>query len=168
MERGLLGATGIGMALFGGLFSVYFIGQFTSGTSETEPGVNAGLIVFFGGLLVTGLVMAWWAFFRRAPASGAARPGTGSQSGQDSAPPGPATPAEREHRILMLAEREHGRVTVPEVAAHCGLTIGEAKSELDRLAAAKVAELQVTPGGVLVYTFPGFLSDEDKRRAVDF
>jgi hypothetical protein len=50
----------------------------------------------------------------------------------------------------------------------CDLTIAEAKAELDRLAAAQVAQIQVTQNGVLVYVFPGFLSDEEKARAQDF
>jgi hypothetical protein len=168
MERGLLGATGIGMALVSGFFTAYFVGDLASSTPENTPGIDVGLVIMFGGLLAVGVAMAYWAFFKRPSASGAARPGTGGTGGQDAAPTRPATPAEREHRVLLLAEQHHGRVTVPEVAAHCGLTIAEAKAELDRLAAAQVADLQVTSGGVLVYVFSGFLSDEDKRHATDF
>jgi hypothetical protein len=168
MERGLLGATGIGMALVSGFFTAYFIGELVSGTSKNTPGTDVGLIVMFGGLLAVGVAMAWSAFFKRPSAPGAARPGTGGAGGQAASPTRPPTPAERERGILLLAERHHGRVTVPEVAAHCGLTIAEAKAELDRLVAARVADLQVTSGGVLVYVFPGFLSDDDKRHASDF
>ena len=56
--------------------------------------------------------------------------------------------------MLRLAEQEHGRVTVPEVAARCHMTIEEAKTELDRLVLHQVAEIQVTGSGVLVYVFP--------------
>jgi hypothetical protein len=193
MERGLLTAAGIGLALFGGLFFVYFAVEFAlGGDGKIEPGVYAGLIVFFGGMLASGIFLIWRSSKVR-PSAGKARPGgagsaasptgaagdgrrgAGRQDRSPSSPPDqdesdrpPADAAERERRVLRLAEREHGRLTVTEVSAHCGLTIAEAKTELDRLVTAEVAELQVTPGGVLVYTFPGFLSDEEKRRAVDF
>ena len=70
--------------------------------------------------------------------------------------------------MLRLAEIEHGRVTIPEVAARCTMTVEESKEELDRLVLNEVAEIQVTETGVLVYVFPGFLSDKDKARATDF
>ena len=59
-------------------------------------------------------------------------------------------------------------MTVAEVAAHCRLTVTQSKTDLDRLVAQQVAELQVTEHGVLVYVFSGFLSDEDKASAHDF
>jgi hypothetical protein len=69
---------------------------------------------------------------------------------------------------LRLAEQEHGRVTIPEVAARCTMTFEESKTELDRLVLHQVAEIQVTASGVLVYVFPGFLSDKDKAGATEF
>jgi hypothetical protein len=185
MERGLLAAAGIGMALVGGLFFAYFVGEFASGgNGRTEPPVYAGLIVFFGGMLATGLFLAWRMLRPRPTSSGDARPSAGpSSAGSAGAGPrgrgrsgqGPASPpapptsaAERERRVLRLAEQERGRVTVPEVASRCGMTIAEAKTELDRLVLHQVAEIQVTASGVLVYVFPGFLSDSEKARATDF
>ena len=67
--------------------------------------------------------------------------------------------------MLRFAEAEHGRVTVPEVATSCDMTIAEAKATLDRLVTQQAATIQVTQAGVLVYVFPGFLSDDDKARA---
>ena len=198
MERGILAMVGIGLALFGGTFLSYFVGQFSSGgNGKTEPSVYMGLIVFFALMTATGLFLAWRMYFVRPTATGEARPGhNGSGAGSTGTPgPGstdsptgptptsrrdrpqpnqdepsspPATPAERELRVLHLAERRHGRLTVTEASAHCGLTIAESKAELDRLVAANVAEIQVTTAGVLVYAFPGFLSDEEKARATDF
>jgi hypothetical protein len=191
-DRALLGMAGIGMALFGALFFVYFIGQLASGGNGRTPvGVNAGLVVFFGGMLTTGVWLAWWAFRAKPTADGTARPATGTAPAgerrtarptDDSRgrraggparhdttrwPDPPSSPAERERRVLRLAERERGRVTVPEVAAQCGLSIAEAKTELDRLVSEGVADLHVTASGILVYVFVGFLSDEEKARATD-
>jgi hypothetical protein len=174
MERGLLGALGIGIALFGALFFFYFSTELaTGGDGKTRPGVLVGLIVFFGGMLATGLYLAW-RMFRTRPASppttGAARPGssTGGSQGGSAPPSPPRTDAERERRVLHLAQREHGRVTIPEVASRCDMTIAESKATLDGLVLNHVAEIQVTPGGVLVYVFAGFLSDSDKASATDF
>ena len=180
MERGLLGALGIIVALFGALFFVYFITEWSSGgDGKTQPSVYAGLIVFFGGLMTAGAYLAWRMLRPQPTASGAARPGAGQAgparraggrrgSGQPESPPPPADEAERERRVLRLAEQEHGRVTVPEVAARCGMTFEEAKTALDRLVLHQVAEIQVTASGVLVYVFRGFLSDKDKAGATDF
>ena len=180
MERGLLGGLGIVVALFGALFFVYFITELSSGgDGKTQPGVYAGLIVFFGGLMAAGAYLAWRMLRPQPASSGAARPGAdqagaarrpGGQrgAGQPGSPPPPATEAERERRVLRLAEQEHGRVTVPEVAARCNMTFEESKAELDRLVLHDVAEIQVTASGVLVYVFRGFLSDKDKAGATDF
>jgi hypothetical protein len=182
MERGLLGALGIGIALFGGTFLVYFVNILSAGgTEKTSPSTAAGLVVFFAGVLAVGIFLAWRMFGGYPMASGRSHPGAEAAGGRrggrragsgredddpDEQPP--ATPAERERRILRLAERGRGRVTIPEVAARCAMTVAEAKSELDRLAAAGVAQIQVTQNGVLVYVFPGFLSDEEKASARDF
>jgi hypothetical protein len=83
-------------------------------------------------------------------------------------PPAPPTEAEREHRVLRYAETERGRVTIAEVAASCDMTVAEAKGTLNRLVTMEAATICVAESGVLVYVFPGFLSDEDKARATDF
>jgi hypothetical protein len=172
MARGLLATLGIGIALFGGLFFAYFIAEYAAGgDGKTEPAVYVGLIVFFGGVLSVGLYLAWRMLRPRPATSGEARPRTrsadrGRSSSRQTAPP--ATEADRERRILRLAEHERGRVTIPEVAARCQMTIAESKTALDRLVLHQVAETQVTQAGVLVYVFPGFLSDKDKARATDF
>ena len=130
--------------------------------------------------MAAGAYLAWRMLRPRPAAAGAARPGAEPAGPTDdgrrparrpasrerTAPP--ANAAERERRVLRLAELEHGRVTVPEVAARCTMTMEESKAELDRLVLDEVAEIQVTASGVLVYVFPGFLSDKDKARATDF
>lgn len=161
MERGLLVAVGVVMALFGALAFVHFGRELAAGgDGKISPAVYAGMIVFFGGLLAAGVWLALWAY--RAQRAAEARGQTVTAY-----PDPPTSPAERERRVLRLAERERGRVTVPEVAAQCGLTLAEAKAELDRLVSEGAADLHVTAGGVLVYVFGGFLSDEEKARATD-
>jgi hypothetical protein len=102
----------------------------TGGDSKASPGVYAGLIAFFGGVMVSGAYLVWRMLLRRPASSGAARPDVGSTgtarrpAGQQTTSPSdapPATAAERERRVLRLAEAEHGRVTIPEVAARFGL-----------------------------------------------
>jgi hypothetical protein len=180
MGRGLLGALGIAIALVGALFFVFFVAEFSSGgDGKTQPGVYVGLIVFFGGVLAAGAYLAWRMLRPQPAASGTSRPGSGQPAssrraggsrgmGQPGSPPPPASAGERERRVLRLAEQERGRVTIPEVAARCHMTIDESKTELDRLVLHQVAEIQVTASGVLVYVFPGFLSDKEKARATDF
>jgi hypothetical protein len=147
-------AFGICVVIVSAFFVAVAAYELVTGQSESEPSTLVGLVVFFLGTAIGGVMLA------RA----------------NSAPPGPRAPAgrrlseeqEREQGILDLARQEHGRVTVEEVASHCDLSLEEAKAALDRLAAHAVAELRVTDGGVLVYLFPGFLSDEEKRKAGQF
>ena len=103
-----------------------------------------------------GIFLAWRMLRRRSPV------GVGGQAG------GPRTDGDRERQVLRFAESEHGRVTIPETATRCDMTIAEAKATLDRLVLAGAATINVTQSGVLVYVFPGFLSDEDKANARGF
>ena len=64
--------------------------------------------------------------------------------------------------MLRFAEAEHGRVTIPEVATRCNMTIVDSKATLDRLVLVEVAEIQVTQSGVLVYVFPRSLSRRER------
>ena len=175
MARGLLGVVGIIIALMGGLFFAVALTEFASGgDGKTEPAIYVGLIVFFGGAMAAGAYLAWRMFRQQPPASGAARPGASAgpaSSGDGVDQPGshpPTDDAERERRVLRLAEREEGRLTIPETAARCNMTFAEAKAALDLLVLHDVAEIQISESGVLVYVFRGFLSDNDKASATDF
>jgi hypothetical protein len=162
MERGCLSAVGIGMALFSAfIVAAAVVESATGGDGKTSPGVYAGLIVFFGGLLVLGAYLAWRMLRPRPATAGVGQAGAAPAEA-------PRTDASRERDVLRFAEAEHGRVTIPEVAARCDMTVLEAKATLDRLVMQQAATIQVTERGVLVYVFPGFMSDEDKARANDF
>src|SRR5688572_17852752 len=148
MERGCLTAIGVMIALVSAFFVAAAVVESASGgDGKTSPGVYAGLI--------------WRMVQKRQAAAGVAKQAADST-------PAPPTEADRERQVLRFAEKEHGRVTIPEVAASCDMTIAEAKATLDRLVTLQAAGIQVTQSGVLVYVFPGFMSDEDKARATDF
>ena len=162
MERGCLTAIGVMIALVSAFFVAAAVVESASGgDGKTSPGVYAGLIVFFGGTFIAGAYLVWRMVQKRPAASGTPDPAPVGQ-------PAPPTEADRERQVLRFAEKEHGRVTIPEVAASCDMTIAEAKATLDRLVTLQAAAIQVTQSGVLVYVFPGFMSDEDKARATDF
>jgi hypothetical protein len=154
MERGCLAAVGAMIALVSAFFvAAALVESAAGGDGKTSPGVYAGLIAFFGGTFVAGTYLVWYMVRKRAPTHER---------------PVPPTEADRERQVLLYAESEHGRVTIPEVAARCDMTIADAKATLDRLVSQEAATMQVTEAGVLVYVLPGFLSDEDKARAGDF
>jgi hypothetical protein len=165
MERGCLGAIGVGIMLGSSFFVAAALGDIMSGgDGKTSMGVLIGLFVFFGGTFLVGAYLAWRMFLHKPATVGA---GAGAAAGT-SQPPAPPSEADRERQVLRFAEKEHGRVTVPEVATGCDMTIAEAKAALDRLVLQQAATIQVTQAGVLVYVFPGFLSDDDKANAKDF
>jgi hypothetical protein len=162
MVRGCLAAVGIAVAIFSSFFVAAAVVEMASGgDGKTSPGVYAGLLVVFGGMLAGGVYLAWQ-MLRRRPAAGGHPGQAGGAWG------GPPTEADRERQVLRFAESEHGRVTIPEVATRCDMTVADAKATLDRLVLHGAATIQVTQSGVLVYVFPGFMTDEEKARAQDF
>jgi hypothetical protein len=164
--RGILCTVGVGVALVSAMFCVVFATELVTGSGgKTEPPVLAGLVVFFLG---TGLAGAYLAWRMMRPPGADPLPGFVQGWGRRPEAASQDTDAERERRILAFAEAEHGRVTIPEVAAHCRMTVAQAKSDLDRMVVQRVAELLVTEKGVLVYVFRGFISDDEKSTAHDF
>ena len=161
MERGCLTAVGAMIALVSAFFVAGGIVQLATGDTETPRDGSIGLIVVFGATFIAGAYLIWRMVRKRPRAAGA-------DDLLPEEPPAPPTEADRERTILRFAESEHGRVTIPEVAANCDMTIAEAKATLDRLVTLQAAAIQVTQSGVLVYVFPGFMTDEDKARAGDF
>ncbi len=147
-----LGVLGAGVAFFSAIFAAALFGELvTGGDGKTSFGAYLGLLVFLSLTLAGGAWLAWTRLWRAPGRAGHRKP----------------TPdaAEREQRILDLAEQRTGRVTVAEVASKCDLTVDQSKAALDTLVLQGITELQVSESGVLVYVFPGFLSDDEKSRA---
>jgi hypothetical protein len=162
MERGCLTAIGVMIALVSAFFVAGGIVQLaTGGDGTTSRTGSIGLIVVFGPVFLAGAYLVWRMLWQRSGTAGVGDPAAEAQ-------PVPPSEADRERQVLRFAETEHGRVTIPEVAANCDMTIAEAKTTLDRLVTLQAATIQVAQAGVLVYVFPGFMTDEDKARAGDF
>jgi len=142
-RRTALGVAGVVLALFS-LFLVvsYSVELITGSDPSTSPGVHAGLIVFFSGTLAAGGWMTRRGFGLRLPGRSAAH-------------------LEHEQRILALARAQHGRLTIAEVAALCGLSLDVSKEELDRMHRKGIADIDLTATGVLVYSFPGLTPDDE-------
>lgn len=70
--------------------------------------------------------------------------------------------------ILRLAMRRGGRLTAVEVASELGLTPEGAKEALDGLMTRDVADLALTDGGLIVYTFrdAGQVAQKDGARGL--
>src|SRR5687767_3638982 len=98
MERGCLGAVGIGIMLASAFFvATAVVESATGGDGKTSMGVYAGLTVFFGGTFLVGAYMAWRAFRPQGATVGA---GGSGQSG--TGPVRPPTDADRERRVLRF------------------------------------------------------------------
>ena len=75
-----------------------------------------------------------------------------------------------EAEILRLAMRHGGRLTALEVASELTMSPEAARATLDGLVTREVADLAVTDGGVLVYTFAdvrGIAQKHDARGLLD-
>jgi hypothetical protein len=138
-----IGTLGILIFLLSTPMTIESLGSLQSGDSDSTPGTLVGLAVFFLFLAACGAWMAVDNIWR----------------------PRREAAVTLDERILALAEARAGRLTVDEVAVACRLSVLRSKAALDRLAAAGAAAMQATDGGILVYAFPGFLSDPEKREA---
>lgn len=139
-----MGCLGWFIVASSGFFVLAALGELLSGeTGETEPGVVAGLGLFFA-------VIGWLGY----------RLARNSQT--RSRPAGP-TP---EQRILALAKQNKGRITLAEVVLGTGLGADEAREHLREMVRDGMAELHVSDGGDEVYAFAGFMP-ETKQTARD-
>lgn len=123
-------------------FVIAALANLIAGDSQTEVGVLLGLLVFFALVGYGG----YWLY---------------RSSGKR--PPNPIPP---EQRILALAEKNQGRITLAEVVLHCDLKIEEAREHLKTMVRQGLAELHVSEGGEEVYAFGG-LMPEEKQSASD-
>lgn len=70
--------------------------------------------------------------------------------------------------ILKTAKKNHGIVSPGEVALEGRLAIEDATNALDKLAKKGYAELQIKRSGVVVYTFPEFMDEDNHDKFVEF
>jgi len=72
-----------------------------------------------------------------------------------------------EKGLLQIVRRYEGRVTPIEIALETDLTVAEAEEKLNTFCEQNVAEREITPTGKVVYVFPGFMSEAEKKQAED-
>lgn len=70
-----------------------------------------------------------------------------------------------ERHILQLAASKGGTLSLAEVTAFSKLDSQQVSDLMERLHTRGICEMRVAEGGTVVYHFPGFLSEEVKRRA---
>ena len=74
-------------------------------------------------------------------------------------------PDRQERVLLRFIQSKGGMVTSLEIFSASCLNMEEAKERLDNFCVLGVAELRLTEGGEMIYVFPGFLDDEQKKTA---
>lgn len=129
------GALGVVMALFSGCGVVSFVADLITKSRPEEFGAGLGLSVFFAGTTVVGLLIARH-YFRQ--------------------PPSRAN-VQLENRLLQVAYAHRGRLTVPQVALHCQVSIEESRELLERMVTQGVAVPQVDDDGTITYVFDDLL-----------
>ena len=72
-----------------------------------------------------------------------------------------------EKQILALAAGQGGRITPTELAMATELNLQESRAALDALVTEGEFELQVAPGGTLLYSVAGFVPAADRALARD-
>jgi hypothetical protein len=66
-----------------------------------------------------------------------------------------------ERIILRLAKENNGIISASEVALSAGITLDQAKKDLDALVSKGIAELRVRRSGTLVYTLPEMMDRDE-------
>ncbi len=74
-------------------------------------------------------------------------------------------PDQRQRALLQFIHGKQGMISPIEIVSVSSLNMEEAKKELDNFCVQGAAELRITEGGEMVYVFPGFLDEEEKRKA---
>jgi hypothetical protein len=149
--RTVWGTFGLAVTLLSGMFIAMSATELVTGEGDTERATLVGLIVVFGGLGFWGLNMARQGLGWRLPSL--PRPHLKRKSRAD-----------KEQAVLAYAVSVGGRVTLVEAAGRCGLSLEEAESILNELAAREHAELLIAEDGTLVYDFD-VLNRKEKERA---
>jgi hypothetical protein len=129
------GALGVLMALFSGCGVIAFATDLFTNRKPEEFSALLALSFFFAGTAVAGILIARH-YFRRPPA----RPNV-----------------RLENRILQLAYAHQARLSVPQVALHCQVSIEESRAALERMVTQGVAVPQVDDDGTISYFFDDLL-----------
>lgn len=129
------GALGVLMALFSGCGVVAFVTDLITKRAPEEFAAGLGLSFFFAGTAVAGILLARH-YFRKPPA-----------------PPD----VDLENRLLQVAYAHQARLTVPQVALHCRVSIEESRAVLERMVSLGVAVPQVDDDGTITYFFDDLL-----------
>jgi hypothetical protein len=125
------GALGVVMALFSVCGVVTFVTDLITKRKPEEFAAGLGISFFFAGTVVVGLLIARH-YFRRPPA----RPNV-----------------QLENRLLQVAYAHRARLSVPQVALHCQVSIEESREVLERMVSQGVAVPQVDDDGTITYVF---------------
>jgi hypothetical protein len=125
------GVLGIITALFGGCGFVAFFTDLVTGRRPDQLAAGLSLSFFCAGAAVAGLLIARH-YFRKPPA----RPNV-----------------QLENRLLQVAYAHRGRLSVPQVALHCQVSIEESREVLERMVSQGVAVPQVDDDGTITYVF---------------
>jgi hypothetical protein len=70
-----------------------------------------------------------------------------------------------ESEVLRLASSHQARLTVVEVVTELGLTQEDAKQALDGLMRQELAEIEITPNGMIVYNFHDVRQIDEKSQS---
>jgi hypothetical protein len=80
---------------------------------------------------------------------------------------GPLPPRESIERVILRCARKNsGYVTAAEVALEGDVSIGDAKTALEKLAAKGYSEMRIRTNGVVVYVFAEFQKEGERDFAV--
>ena len=71
----------------------------------------------------------------------------------------------RDQRMITTAKRKHGRVTDVELVAETRFSLEDCRAFLQEMTESGSAEMHIGKEGTMVYIFPGFLSEDEKREA---
>ena len=71
----------------------------------------------------------------------------------------------RDQKMIAVAKEKHGRLTDVELVGETRFPLEECRAFLKEMTESGSAELQIGKEGTMVYLFPGFLSEDEKRRA---
>lgn len=129
------GALGVVMALFSACGVVAFVADLFTGAKPEEVSALIALSFFFTCTAAGGLLIARH-YLRKLPARPDVR---------------------LENRILRLAYAHRARLTVPQVAMHCEVSIERSREALERMVLQGAAKPEVEDDGTITYFFDDLL-----------